>query len=79
MALFRDVYPVAHQPQGEDMDQCVRDISQLLWRKGHIRSGDRVIVTMGDTLGREGGTNTLRLIKVGPDGYAENQSRQDLH
>jgi pyruvate kinase len=79
MALFRDVYPVAHQPQGEDMDQCVRDISQLLWRKGHIRSGDRVIFTMGDTLGREGGTNTLRLIKVGPDGYAENQSRQDLH
>ena len=79
MALFRDVYPVAHQPQGEDMDQCVSDISQLLWRKGHIRSGDRVIVTMGDTLGREGGTNTLRLIKVGPDGYAEKQTRLDLH
>lgn len=79
MALFRDVYPVAHQPLGEDMDQCVRDISQLLWRQGHIRSGDRVIVTMGDTLGREGGTNTLRLIKVGADGYAEKQSRLDLH
>lgn len=79
MALFRDVYPVAHQPQGADMDQCVKDILQLLWRKGHVRSGDRVIVTMGDTLGNEGGTNTLRLVKLGPDGYAERQSRQDLH
>ncbi len=79
MALFRDVYPVAHQPQGEDMDQCVKDILRLLWRKGHVKSGDRVIVTMGDTLGNEGGTNTLRLVKLGPDGYAEKQSRQDLH
>jgi pyruvate kinase len=79
MALFRDVYPVAHQPAGEDMEQCVRDILQLLWRKGHIGGGDRVIVTMGDTLGNEGGTNTLRLIQLGQDGGAEKQSTLDLH
>ncbi len=79
MALFRDVYPVAHQPEGEDMDQIVEDILQLLWQKGHIKSNDRVIVTMGDKLGNEGGTNTLRLIQLGPDGYPENQSYLDLH
>jgi len=79
MALFRDVYPVAHQPQGQDMDQIIQDILQLLWRKAHIKSGDRVIVTMGDTLGKEGGTNTLRLIQLGADGFVQNQSDLDLH
>jgi len=79
MALFRDVYPVAHQPAGEDMNRNVEDILRLLWRKGHIRSGDRVIVTMGDTLGNEGGTNTLRLIQLGEGGDVENQSNLDLH
>jgi pyruvate kinase len=79
MALFRDVYPVAHQPAGEDMNRNVDDILRLLWRKGHIRSGDRVIVTMGDTLGNEGGTNTLRLIQLGEGGDVENQSNLELH
>jgi len=79
MALFRDVYPVAHQPEGSDMDLLVQNVLQLLWRKGHVKSNDRVIVTMGDTLGREGGTNTLRLLQLGPDGYAEDQSNLDLH
>lgn len=77
MTLFRDVYPVAHQPEGEDMNRNVADILRLLWRKGHVKGGDRVIVTMGDTLGNEGGTNTLRLIQLGADGGVENQANLD--
>jgi pyruvate kinase len=74
MALFRDVYPVAHHTQGDDLNQIVQDLLILLWHKGHIKSNDRVIVTMGDTMGNQGGTNTLRLIQLGPDGYAKSQS-----
>ena len=79
MALFRNVYPVEHVPSGEDMDEIVQDVFQLLWQKKHVKAGDRIIVTMGDTLGDEGGTNTMRLIKLGPDGYSENQSLLDFH
>ena len=32
------------------------------------RPGDRVIVTMGDRMGKSGGTNTLRFIKLAADG-----------
>ena len=78
MALYRNVYPVAHLPAGKDMDQIVQDILHLLWRKDHVKSGDRIIVTMGDTLGDEGGTNTLRLMQLGPDGYSENRSYLDF-
>ena len=79
MTLYRNVFPVEHVPSGQDMDQIIQDVFQLLWRKKHIKSGDRIIVTMGDTLGDEGGTNTMRLIKLGPDGYSENQSLLDFH
>jgi pyruvate kinase len=78
MALFRDVYPVAHQPAGEDMDAAIAEVLSLLYRKGHVRSGDRVIVTMGERLGHQGGTNTLRLLQIGAEGNAENQSELAL-
>ena len=61
------------------MNRNVEAILRLLWSKGHIKGGDRVIVTMGDTLGKEGGTNTLRLVQLGEDGDVENQSNLDLH
>ncbi len=71
MALFRDVYPVAHQPAGTDMDRAIAEILDLLFRMGRIRPGDRVIVTMGQRLGDQGRTNTLRLLQIGADGEAE--------
>jgi pyruvate kinase len=79
MALYRDVYPVAHEPVGEDMDRIVADILQLLWSRGHVAVGDRILVTMGDKLGNRGGTNTLRLIQLGAEGRVENQTEMDLH
>lgn len=78
MALFRDVYPVAHQPEGNDLNLIVADLLKLLWSKGHIKNSDRVIVTMGDTMGDQGGTSTLRLIQMGEDGYVEAQSYLEL-
>ena len=35
-------------------------------------AGDRVIVTMGERIGDQGGTNTLRLVQIGAGGAAEN-------
>ena len=78
MALFRDVYPVAHTPAGDDVEDAAAEAIMLLFRKGLVASGDRVILTMGDSLGHQGGTNTLRLLQVGPDGRAEHQSELDL-
>ena len=78
MALYRDVYPVAHHPVGEDMNEVVQDILQILLSKCHLKIGDRVIVTMGEKLGHEGGTNTLRLVQLGSTEEQENQADLDL-
>jgi hypothetical protein len=37
-----------------------------------------VIVTMGEALGTEGGTNTLRLVQVGSDGHTDKGAELEL-
>jgi pyruvate kinase len=68
MALFRDVYPVKLETDSEDEDLVVHSALQQLWRTGALVSGDRVIVTMGDRMGKSGGTNALRFIKLDAEG-----------
>ncbi len=78
MALYRNVYPVPHYPEGDSMEPVIRHGLKVLWQKGAIETGDRVILTMGENLGNQGGTNTMRLIRVGVDGQPELQTDLDL-
>jgi pyruvate kinase len=78
MALYRNVYPIAHQLTGTQTEPIIREGLKTLLELGHVEAGDRIIVTMGDQLGNRGGTNTMRLIKLGADGYPEHQSELDL-
>lgn len=78
MALYRNVYPVSHIAGGEAMESLVLQGLRLLWHRGAIATGDRVILTMGESAGNQGGTNTMRLIKIGADGMPEHQTEFDL-
>lgn len=78
MALYRNVIPVAHVPVGDSMAPVVSEALKLLWDNDAIRAGDRVILTMGENQGSQGGTNTMRLIRIGPDGQPESQAELDL-
>jgi pyruvate kinase len=72
MALLRDVFPVDFNPEAEaDPLLAARQAVQLLFDQGKLAVGDRVILTTGDHTGELGGTNTLKLLKVGAGGVAE--------
>jgi pyruvate kinase len=71
MNLYRDVFPVAFDPQGGGVTHSTRLAVELLHAQGRLASGDRVIVTTGDHAGLLGGTNTLKLLRVGADGTPE--------
>jgi pyruvate kinase len=71
MLLYRDVHPIAFDAQGVGPTQAARDAIQHLFKLGHLAIDDRVIVTNGDHTGQLGGTNTLKLLKVGQGGVAE--------
>jgi pyruvate kinase len=70
MAMLRDVYPVEQEVVSEEETLVVQSALQTLWRNGLLAAGDRVIVTMGDRMGRSGGTNTLRYVRLDEDGRA---------
>jgi pyruvate kinase len=78
MTLYRGVYPIPHLPKGKKMDKVQRNAIGMLLENGTIKVGDRVLLTLGDRLGNEGGTNTLRLVQVDEDGYVETQARLNL-
>ena len=71
MLLFRDVYPIEFDPHDVGPMQAAREAIQHLFSLGHLAEDDRVILTTGDHTGQLGGTNTLKLLRVGPDGMAE--------
>jgi pyruvate kinase len=78
MALYRNVYPVLHKPKGDDIEAIIEDALQVLWRIGAVAEGDHVILTMGDRTGKQGGTNSLRLIKIDREGGFDHRTELDL-
>ena len=71
MMLYRDVTPVEFDPHGVDAAHAAKAAIQHLFNLHCLAEGDRVILTHGDHTGQHGGTNTLKLLRVGPGGVAE--------
>ena len=71
MMLYRDVTPVDFDPHGVDPAHAAKAAIQHLYNMQRLSEGDRVILTHGDHTGQHGGTNTLKLLRVGPGGVAE--------
>ena len=78
MAVYRGVYPIAHDFPSADVEEALAEGVQQLVRRGNIKVGDRIILTMGEHTGSEGGTNTLRLVQVGEGGYSECHPSLDI-
>jgi len=78
MAIYRNVYPIAHDFPTTDVEEALGEGVRLLVRQGYIKMGDRIILTMGEFTGSEGGTNTLRLVQVGEGGYSECHPSLDI-
>ena len=64
MRLFQNVEPLLASTWG-DREHAVEDAEKLLVSRGVLRSGDIIIVTAGDPMGMSGGTNSLKIVKVG--------------
>ncbi len=77
MALYRGVYPVAQDFPGTDVEVAMAEGVQLLVQQGYIKVGDRIILTMGENTGNEGGTNNLRLVELGQGGYSDYHPSQN--
>lgn len=65
LRLFRGVYPVYFDITHTDPLEANKEIINDLVAKKAVEHGDIVIITKGDLSGRRGGTNNMKIVRVG--------------
>ncbi|QTR53273.1 pyruvate kinase [Thiothrix unzii] len=65
VSMYRGVYPVKlHEPM-KDPKIANRQAVELMIEEGIVENGDLVIITKGDLMGTKGGTNQMKILRVG--------------
>ncbi|MDQ3186197.1 MAG: pyruvate kinase [Pseudomonadota bacterium] len=65
MTLFRGVYPLKFGGGSRDPEVILNHAENELLKRGAVRNGDLIIITIGEPVGKAGGTNTMKIVKVG--------------
>jgi pyruvate kinase len=64
-SLLRDVYPLMVKYVGHDREELLAEAEQVLVDNGVVKDGDIIVLTIGEPIGKSGGTNTMKIVKVG--------------
>jgi pyruvate kinase len=65
VTLMRGVYPVSFETESTNHAIVNQEAVDELVRRGVVRDGDFVIITKGDLMGVLGGTNGMKIVRVG--------------
>jgi len=65
VTLFRGVYPINLKTTSKDRDVLLAEAEEELRRRGAVREGDLILLTIGEPIGQSGGTNTMKIVRVG--------------
>ena len=65
VTLYRGVHPVGFALTSNDPAVVIKEAIDELRRRGAVREGDLVILTIGEPLAKPGGTNTMKIMRVG--------------
>jgi pyruvate kinase len=64
MSLYRNVTPL-NLDTSTDRDTALHQALEVVVSKGYAARGDMVVLTVGEPMGQAGGTNTLKIVRVG--------------
>jgi pyruvate kinase len=64
-ALFRDVFPLMVKYVGHDREELLREAEKSLVENKVVKEGDLIVLTIGEPIGKAGGTNTMKIVRVG--------------
>jgi pyruvate kinase len=67
VTLYRGVYPISFSTDTRDHAAINIEAVDELKRRGVVRDGDLVILTKGDLMGQLGGTNAMKILRVGDE------------
>lgn len=63
--LYRGVQPVEHGINSQDHVTVNKAVVDILLEQGAVSEGDLLIITKGDLMGVLGGTNAMKIVRVG--------------
>ncbi len=64
-ALFRDTYPLMVRYVGHDREELLAEAESVLVKNNVVQNGDLIVLTIGEPIGKAGGTNTMKIVRVG--------------
>ena len=64
VTLFRGVYPVKFTG-ARNPERALYMAEDELLKRGAVQTGDYIVLTIGEPFGKAGGTNTMKIVKVG--------------
>ena len=65
LTLHRGVYPYPIEQENKDLDEILQEMEQVLLQQKVVNEGDLVLFTFGEPIGSLGGTNTLKIVRIG--------------
>jgi len=64
-ALYRDTYPLMMKHVATDREQLLLEAESVLVANGVVKEGDLIVLTIGEPIGKPGGTNTMKIVRIG--------------
>jgi len=64
VTLFRGVYPIKFMGE-PDAEKALHMAEDELLARGAAQNGDNIVLTIGEPFGKAGGTNTMKIVKLG--------------
>jgi len=64
-SLLRDTYPLVVRYVGHDREELLIEAERVMVEAGVVKNGDLIVLTIGEPIGKAGGTNTMKIVKVG--------------
>ncbi len=65
VTIYRGVYPVSFDIPSTNHAEVNKEAVDELVRRGAVREGDLLVITKGDLMGMHGGTNAMKIVRVG--------------
>ena len=64
-ALMRDTYPIVVEYAGNNREELLLEAEKAMVENALVQNGDLIVLTIGEPIGKAGGTNTMKIVKVG--------------
>jgi pyruvate kinase len=69
MCLYRDVFPLLMEyDETTERDTLLLEAERKLEQSGAVKKGDLIVITIGEPIGKSGGTNTMKIVRIGEHG-----------